>query len=275
MHAMLMDSALSESGKGTPAKLICNHKTEGIGTETGLITFGNGKTAKHNLVIGADGIGSAVRSIIGIHPEKRPANQSCLHANVTTEQAVKLGLVDYSQDSALEYWGGHNSYYKIVLSPCNNGSLLSYYCFFPREKGDYVEHRWDADAPVEELLDRYPDLDRHVYDHLAISKEIRPWRLWLHDPYPYWTKGVVCVLGDAAHPMMPHQSQGACMALEDAACLGIVFNEKYFNGDIQETLRLYEQVRKPRATKVQAAAGRATYNISERIGKLYQTLCNA
>lgn len=266
MHAMLKDCALAEQGKGPPAKLVVNHKCQDIETEIGTITFHNGKTAKHDLVIGSDGIGSKVRNVIGIYPEKRPASTSCLHANVSTEKAVKLGLVDYSQDSSLEYWGGHHTVNKIVLSPCNGGKLLSYYCFFSREKGDYAEHNWAEDAPVDDLLEPYPDLDRQVFHHLEIGEEIRPWRLWVHDPYEHWSKGIVCILGDAAHPMMPDQSQGACMALEDAACLGILFSPKYYKGDVRESLQLYEQVRKPRATKVQAAAARARENIHERIG---------
>lgn len=56
------------------------------------------------------------------------------------------------------------------------------------------------------------------------------------------------------------------MALEDAACMGIVFSEKYWQGDIQKGLQLYETTRKPRATKVQEAAARARENIHERIG---------
>lgn len=67
--------------------------------------------------------------------------------------------------------------------------------------------------------------------------------------------------------MMPHQSQGACMAIEDAAALGILFNKTYFQGDIAESLSVYNAVRLPRATKVQAAAAKAAYNINERIGK--------
>lgn len=56
------------------------------------------------------------------------------------------------------------------------------------------------------------------------------------------------------------------MAIEDAACLGIVFSAKYYKGNVEEALQLYETVRKPRATKVQAAAARARENIHERIG---------
>ena len=129
---------------------------------------------QHDLIVGADGIGSAARGILGILPAKRPAEQSCLHANVSTEQAVKLGLVDYSQNEALEYWGGQEGKWdKIVLSPCNGGKLLSYYCFFAREQGDFTNHTWGGDdLPVEDLLAPYPHLDRQVLGHLKIGKEI-------------------------------------------------------------------------------------------------------
>lgn len=186
-----------------------------------------------------------------------------------TEDAVKLGLVDYSKDSALEYWGGQEGKWdKIVLSPCNSGKLLSYYCFFPRDQRDYSTQTWGAESrPLEELLEPYPKLDRQVFNHLSIGKEIQPWRLWVHDPYPYMHQGRTCLLGDAGHPMMPHQSQGACMAIEDAAALGILFSKPYFGGDVEEALEVYTQVRLPRATKVQAAAAKAAYNINERIGQ--------
>ncbi|TVY80316.1 FAD-dependent monooxygenase OpS4 [Lachnellula suecica] len=270
MHAVLMESAVGKEGKGTPAKLVVNHKCSSLDLEFGRITFENGNVVAHEAVIGADGIGSAVRSLLGVTPERRAASCSCLHANVNTAEAVKLGLVDYSQNNALEYWGGLDSHFKIVLSPCNGGSLLSYYCFFPREKGDYNNQSWGAEATIEELLAPFPDLDPQVRKHLEIGKEVSPWRLWIHLEYPFWQKGLACVMGDAAHPMMPDQSQGACMAIEDAACLGIVFSEKHFTGDVREALRIYEQVRKPRATRVQAAAARARENINERIVKLTQ-----
>ncbi|CCF46443.1 salicylate hydroxylase [Colletotrichum higginsianum] len=56
------------------------------------------------------------------------------------------------------------------------------------------------------------------------------------------------------------------MAIEDAAALGILFHPKYFGGDVAEALEVYNTVRLPRATRVQAAAAKAAYNINERIG---------
>jgi salicylate hydroxylase len=80
-------------------------------------------------------------------------------------------------------------------------------------------------------------------------------------------KDKVCLLGDAAHPMMPDQSQGACMAIEDAGALGIIFSPSYTSKfSIPELLKLYETERKPRATRVQAASARAREDLNERIG---------
>ncbi|KAL2061586.1 hypothetical protein VTL71DRAFT_6963 [Oculimacula yallundae] len=268
MHSMLKECALQDEGEGTPAKLLVNYACQDIDLEAGTITFKNGVKVPHDLIIGADGIGSVVRGVLGITPDKTPSDQSCLHANVMTEDAVRLGLVDYSKNDALEYWGGQEGKWdKIVLSPCNGGKLLSYYCFFPREKGDYINQAWGQEnRPIEELLAPYPELDAQVKAHLAIGIELQPWRLWMHKPYPYLTKNMVCLIGDAGHPMMPHQSQGACMAIEDAGALGVIFSKKYFRGDIDESLSVYNTIRLPRVTKVQSAAARAAYNINERIG---------
>jgi salicylate hydroxylase len=101
------------------------------------------------------------------------------------------------------------------------------------------------------------------------AEDIKMWRLYIHQPYPYWTKGVVGLLGDAAHPMLPDQSQGFCMALEDAGALGYIFSEEFkdiWESDVRKGLDLYEKVRKERASRVQAASARARTDLSERIG---------
>lgn len=63
------------------------------------------------------------------------------------------------------------------------------------------------------------------------------------------------------------------MAIEDAAALGILFSPKYFSGDVAEMLSIYDEVRLPRATRVQSAAAKAAYNINERIGMWIQDAC--
>ena len=92
MHAMLMETAVGEVGKGEPAKLIVNHKCKDIDTAKGTVTFENGVVQNFDVVIGADGIGSACRKAIGIIPEKRPHESSCLHQ----DHLQILGVADTS-----------------------------------------------------------------------------------------------------------------------------------------------------------------------------------
>lgn len=220
-----------------------------------------------------DDVQSTVRAKMGIIPDKKICTSTCLHANVDRKHAQSLGLPDYAANNAIEYWGGYGDD-KIVFSPCHDSEILSFYCFFPRGRGSIGDEGWNYEATLKELLDPYPELDAYVIEHLKISTEIRPWRLWIHQEYPFWAKGVCTLMGDAAHPMMPDQSQGACQAIEDAGALGLVFSKKHFRGNVRESFEVFEEIRKPRATKVQSASARARLNITERIGFSSNT-CNS
>ncbi len=269
MHAMLMDSAMADKYPGIPATLKVNHRALEIDHEAGIITFENGVQASHDLVIGADGIGSQVRRTLGIVPDRKQSTSHCYHCIIATEDVKRLGLHDFTPNEAIEYWGGQDIN-KIVFSPCREGELHSFYCFFPAHIATNPGEGWSHSIPVEELLQPFETLDPDLLALFKNSTDIKPWRLFVHQPYPYWQSGRTCILGDAAHPMMPDQSQGACMAIEDAGALGIIFSDKYAfagtAGDIKKGLRIYEQLRKPRATRVQEASARARENITERIG---------
>ena len=128
---------------------------------------------------------------------------------------------------------------------------------------------WNISATPEELAATYPDLDQRVRTLFLNAEDIKMWRLYIHQPYPYWYKGKIGLLGDAAHPMLPDQSQGFCMAIEDAGALGHIFSDEFrsiWEKDVGRGLRLYEKVRKDRASRVQAASARARTDLSERIG---------
>jgi salicylate hydroxylase len=120
----------------------------------------------------------------------------------------------------------------------------------------------------------FPTVDPRIHQIMLHSEDIKIWRLYIHKPYPYWIRGRVALLGDAAHPMLPDQTQGHSQAIEDAAALGLIFSEQYFHVNartnvedaIRAAMQRYEKVRMDRAATLQDAAARAREDIRERIG---------
>ncbi len=74
------------------------------------------------------------------------------------------------------------------------------------------------------------------------------------DPLPRWGAGVVTLIGDAAHPMLPQTGQGAAQAIVDAVTLGSMLAG---NGDVEQTLRSFEAERQPK-TAALVRQGRRT-----------------
>jgi salicylate hydroxylase len=75
------------------------------------------------------------------------------------------------------------------------------------------------------------------------------WGLYDRDAFEHWQEGRVCLLGDAAHPMLPTMGQGASQAFEDGAALGECF--ALHGNDVGKALLHYERVRHYRATRFQ------------------------
>ncbi|OJI99629.1 hypothetical protein ASPVEDRAFT_26418 [Aspergillus versicolor CBS 583.65] len=267
MHRMLLTTATAARGDGTPVKIKMNHTCNFLDLEAGTVCFTNGLTAQHDLIVGADGVGSCIRRFLGIEPVRKRATSSCIHCVIKTSDVYRLGLPEMARNDALEYWG--QGLHKIVYSACREGSVQSFYLFFPLSSADLDEDQetWLEGTTYQQALKPYSTLDPKLRILLTHSEDIRPWRLFEHSPYPTWQCGRTCIMGDAAHPMLPDQSQGACQAIEDAAALGVIFSREYtFTNDVNAGLQLFERIRKPRASKVQAASARARKNLSERIG---------
>lgn len=270
IHNVLKDAATSEEGAGHPCQLILNHKAVKVDYESGHVEFDNGAEADADLIVAADGIRTLTKPQLGIEPKFTNSTSSCIRVLFDTKKVKELGLKDFSNNEAIEYWGGENRY-KIVLSPCSDNEVISCYCFYVATDRD-TNGGWHNEISIERLLESVPDLDPELVELFTkCGYDIKQWRLYVHEPLPYFyksngdgTKGV-CLLGDAAHPMMPDQSQGAVAAFEDAGALGYIFSDK-FNFNVEQGLKLYEMERKPRVTKIQAASLRARENLNERIG---------
>lgn len=260
LHELMKETAIARG-----CRLEVWHKAVGLNVEAGEVLFENGKSVKADAVICADGIRSPMREQMGITPKITPSASCCYRCIIPTSRLSELGLNVFVGNDAIEFWGGYGIN-KIVMSSCSDNDVVSCYCFYPAEHNNLKEDGWNISTTPENLIATFPDLDPRLHKLFAHADDIKMWRLYVHDPYPYWVRGRFALLGDAAHPMLPDQSQGACQAIEDAGALGIIFGERYDHLSVGERLRLYEQERKQRATRVQEASARARTDLSERIG---------
>jgi 2-polyprenyl-6-methoxyphenol hydroxylase-like FAD-dependent oxidoreductase len=85
----------------------------------------------------------------------------------------------------------------------------------------------------------------------APEESLKVWTLLDMQVLPTWTNGNMALLGDAAHPFLPHQAQGGGQAMEDACSLAAVLPLGTTKEDIPERLELYQKCRMERANKIQ------------------------
>jgi salicylate hydroxylase len=79
------------------------------------------------------------------------------------------------------------------------------------------------------------------------------WALYDREPLPVWTRERLSLLGDAAHPMLPHLGQGANQSIEDGMALATILRGADRN-TAPKALLAYERLRRERVAEVQRGA---------------------
>ncbi|MCK0195945.1 FAD-dependent monooxygenase [Ancylobacter sp. 6x-1] len=187
--------------------------------------FADGGSAEGDLLIGADGIHSAVRAAL-FGPQALSAD-----GLVRWRGLFDLADVEVDPHAAVEVWGagGHFGYMAI-------GGGRAYW--FAAADGITTEpddaraffSRWERSS--------VPAIIAATDPSTIIRNEIRD----LVTPLPRWSRGRITLLGDAAHPMLPGMAQGASQALEDVRILKAALAE---HEDLAAALDAYERARIP------------------------------
>ena len=85
---------------------------------------------------------------------------------------------------------------------------------------------------------------------LVRSTDLAAWAIFDYPPAPFYNKGPVAIMGDAAHASTPWQGQGASQAIEDALVLETLLGEIKDAKQIPHAFAAYDQVRRPRTQRV-------------------------
>jgi salicylate hydroxylase len=207
---------------------------------SGHMTFADGTKAEADVVIGADGVRSAVRAALyetaPPHFTGQVAWRGIVPADALPEavRAMPPGIHIGPQRLFMRY-------------PVRGGTLINYAAFVEME--GWTGDSWSIRSTVAELLGHFEGWDETVRAIIAATPadQLFKWALHARQPLERWTRGRVTLLGDAAHAMLPFMGQGAATAMED----GMVLARCLLAFPPNEALERYEGLRRDRTTMVQ------------------------
>ena len=204
--------------------------------------FTGGETIQADLLVGADGIHSAVRSQM-LGPDA-PRFTGCV-AWRATAPVTALGK-NAPPPTACVWAGPHRHAVTYLL---RRGSLANFVGVV--EQKEPGEESWTATGAKEQALKDFRRWHPSILAIIEAADTMNRWALFDRKPLAKWSDGRAVLLGDACHPMLPFLAQGAAMAIEDAWALAACLRSE---PDVPAALAAYEARRKPRVSKVQAGA---------------------
>ena len=235
LHGALLDAV-------GPEVLTLGCEAAGFTTDGARVTLrlADGREIEGDLLVGADGIGSIVRR--QLYPTEPPPRASGI---VAVRGAVH---------GALAHLDGLDGVYYLspgVESVLIRASDTGIYWFLSLARELVPSGMREAAAVVAHMAPRFDATFNAV---TSATDDLRLDELSDRDPIPAWGRGVVTLLGDAAHPLLPHTGQGAAQAMVDAVTLGARLAG---TGEVGLALRAYERERQPK-TAALVAQGRRT-----------------
>ncbi|KAI0699364.1 FAD/NAD(P)-binding domain-containing protein [Cerioporus squamosus] len=223
-----------------------------------LVHFQDETTFEADVVLGADGVKSAVRNFVVDGEDRRLAfsHTVAYRGLIPWPKLQEAGFKINAMDHPVCITGPSKHF---ILFPIKDGAIINVVAFSARydipigegevnEKAQWVEtvtrdvlfkeyEGWGPD--VQALLKCMPDNPGKWSIHVV------------HPPLESYAKGRIALLGDAAHAMLPHMGAGAGQGLEDAYFLSRLLSHPETSTDNMEAvLQVYSRIRQPRAQMV-------------------------
>ncbi|MGH3193233.1 MAG: FAD-dependent monooxygenase [Streptosporangiaceae bacterium] len=238
------------AGQLPPGTVRTGHRCTGFRQDDGGATaeFENGAAATADVVIGADGMHSALQGFVVAPAEP-----------VFSGVVAYRGLVprpDAYPADVMRMWTGEGRHF--LAFPVRAGQLLNYVGFVPSDMP--VRESWSAPGDPGALAAHFAGWDPAIEEIIAAvsgpgGSGFR-WAMYDRAPLPRWSSGRLTLLGDAAHPMLPHLGQGVNQALEDAVALATLLAACAGPADVPRALAAYQDLRLDRTARVQLGSRR-------------------
>jgi salicylate hydroxylase len=207
------------------------------------VSFANGAVVEGDIVVAADGIHSELRQHVA--PPSRPV----FSGSVAYRGLVPLERIPHWPTGSWLMWLGKSKHF--LSFPVRAGEIINYVGFVPAD--EEMKESWSAPGDPDVLRREFAGWDPRIESLLRQVQSTFRWALYDREPLPSWTKGRLTLLGDAAHPMLPHLGQGANQSIEDGMALATILacaDRK----TAPAALLAYERLRRERVAQVQRGA---------------------
>ena len=229
-----------------PADVVhTGHRATGFeqNGEMARVTFANGAVAEGDVVVAADGIHSEMRQ--NVVPPSHPV----FSGSVAYRGLVPHALVPHWPTGSWLMWLGKARHF--LAFPVRAGQLINYVGFVPADQE--MKESWLAAGDPDVLRAEFAGWDPRIGSLLSQVQATFRWALYDREPLPGWTRGRLTLLGDAAHPMLPHLGQGANQSIEDGMALATILGRAN-RRTAPAALLAYERLRRERVALVQRGA---------------------
>ena len=248
-----------------PAGVVhCGHRAIGFeqAGDVARVRFANGAVAEGDVVVAADGIHSELR------PHVFPPSKPVFHGTISYRGLVsRERLPDWPMDR-WQMWAGPAKQLKhFLVFPVRHGTMVNYVGFVPTDEA--MKESWSAPGDPEVLRREFRGWDPRIARVLAQVDKCFRWALYDREPLPTWSKGRLTLLGDAAHPMLPHLGQGANQSIEDGMALATILSG-IDNARVPAALLAYERLRRERVAEVQLGARKHGLRVDSMVDDLAQ-----
>ncbi|KAJ6496181.1 FAD/NAD(P)-binding domain-containing protein [Mycena sanguinolenta] len=257
LHDELKRLALGESeGLGRPVEIHLSSKVVACDPEAGTVTFSNGETVHADVVIGADGIHSVIRtSIIGHAVDAPPSGLTafrCLFDASNLNEVTDLEWLTEGLSGARTVMLREEALRAFFIYPCRSGTLINFVGIYSDPEQGSTD--WTQSTTLEEVRAKFQDFHPKFLRILDLSPRapILKWQMRYLPALPAWTRARAAIIGDAAHATLPTLGQGAAMAIEDAGVLGCLLPLGTTREDVPARLEAYQKLRKERGDFVVA-----------------------
>ena len=220
--------------------LYLSHEVDRVGIEQGEIFFSDNSKVKADLILACDGIRSTIREKYFDNSKPRFTNFVAWRGMLDIDK-----LPDFDGNDQINLYHGPGSH--AVHYPIGQKGKVNFVAIQTSET--WEEETWKAEGDQEYFLEVFKDWNSNLLKIFAAPKKVYRWGVFDREQPSYLSKGILVLLGDAAHPMVPFLGQGGCIAIEDAYTLAFLVSK--LDGDLGKVMKYYQDLRLKRGNWIQ------------------------